>query len=198
MELNVSAVSLITWNILQWLSLTYGRSRTLLSLTFQTGAQHFVYMHTSFPPTKCSSYGKNNRAQLGADSFLWTRTFNMFQLSAWIMLEDRTRTEPCSFKTVQYVHFLNQRIPFIMHTKCTFLVSTNIKWASPKCFGIRVPNSGRIQWKSEPVRQCLTGSNTRHITNTGTQSTSDCYIYRRKERMLYGHTKRSVYGQTQY
>jgi len=116
-----------------------------------------------------------------------------------IMLEERTRTQPYTFKVVQYVHFfLHQRTQFIITNKCTFLISTNIKRASPTCYGACVPYSGRTQCQSEPVRQCLTGSNTRHITNTGTQSTSDCGVYCRKEHTLYCHTKRSVHGQTQH
>ena len=51
-----------------------------------------------------------------------------------------------SFKVVRtYVHFLCQRIPFIRSTKCTFLISTNIIWASPTCFGTCVPSSGNTQ-----------------------------------------------------
>jgi hypothetical protein len=39
------------------------------------------------------------------------------------------------------VIFVYQRAPIIMPTKCAFLISTNIKWASPTCFGTCVPSS---------------------------------------------------------
>jgi len=91
----------------------------------------------------------------------------MIQQSAQITLEERTRTQPYSFKAVQSVHFLHKRTPFIIKTECTFLISTHIKWNSPTCYGTCALYSGRTQFQSEPLWQCLTGSNTRHITNKG-------------------------------
>jgi len=37
------------------------------------------------------------------------------------------------------MHFLYQHAPLITPTKCTLLISTKIKWASPTCFGTCVP-----------------------------------------------------------
>jgi hypothetical protein len=39
----------------------------------------------------------------------------------------------------------DKRIPFIIPTECTFLISTNFKGASPTCFGTCATSSWRIQ-----------------------------------------------------
>jgi len=39
----------------------------------------------------------------------------------------------------------SQNTPFITPTKYTFLLNTNIKCASPACFGTSVPSSGRTE-----------------------------------------------------
>ena len=156
-------------------------------------------MNTLFPSTECLSYGKNNRVRLGTDSFLCIRTFNIYEQSEKIMLEQRTRTQPYSLKAGHSVHiFLHQRTQLIMPTKCTLSISTNIKWTSPTYYGTCVPHSERTQCQSVSVRQRLSGTHTRHITNAGTQLTSNCDIYCWKESKLYCHTKRAVNGQTQH
>jgi len=41
--------------------------------------------------------------------------------------------------------YIHTRTPFIIPTKCTFLISIDIKRAFPACFGTYVPSSGGTQ-----------------------------------------------------
>jgi len=49
-----------------------------------------------------------------------------------------------NFKVVYSVHSVYQHTQFVIPTKCTFLISTNIKWA-PTHFSTCVQSSGRTQ-----------------------------------------------------
>jgi len=46
------------------------------------------------------------------------------------------------------VQFLCQSTPFIAPTKYTALINTNVKGASPECFGTSAPASGRTKCES--------------------------------------------------
>jgi len=71
---------------------------------------------------------KTKRKKLPTSMIFWTIT--PIQLSSWIpYLKKKT---------------LFQHTPFIIPTKCTFLISTDIKWAST-FFSMCVPSSGRTQ-----------------------------------------------------
>jgi hypothetical protein len=73
------------------------------------------------------------------------------------------------------------RAPFIVPTKCTFLISTNIKWASATCFGTRVLCSGRTQWQ---------------ILNTKRYCEAVIYRLLSAASLLLGLTVRSSYNGT--
>ena len=49
------------------------------------------------------------------------------------------------FEVVHSVKFLYQNTQFITRTKCTVLINTNIRGASPTCFPTNVPSSRRTK-----------------------------------------------------